>query len=62
MMPLHKVRKLDEESAGVTLPKGDLQVDGVLSRDGELAECFAHIRHVGDRRFELELILEDDLA
>lgn len=37
-MPLHKLRKLDDTTAGITLPKGDLRLEGLANEDGELLE------------------------
>lgn len=37
-MALHKLRKLDNDSAGLTLPKDDLREAGLLDEDGEVLE------------------------
>ncbi|WP_323173814.1 hypothetical protein [Natrialba sp. PRR66] len=58
-MALNKLRKLDQNSLGVTLPKDDLRVEGLLDENGELQdEHQIHIRHVDDGEWKLELIKE----
>jgi antitoxin component of MazEF toxin-antitoxin module len=37
-MALNKLRRLDGNSLGVTLPKDDLREAGLLDEDGELVE------------------------
>ena len=60
-MALNKLRKLDRNSLGVTLPKDDLQLEGLLDENGELRdEQYIHIRHVDDGEWQLELIEEID--
>ncbi|WP_254762964.1 hypothetical protein [Natrinema marinum] len=56
-MALNKLRKLDQNSAGVTLPKDDLRIEGLLDEDGEIdGEHHIHIRHVDDGQWSLELV------
>ncbi|WP_408957271.1 hypothetical protein [Natrinema sp. 74] len=58
-MALNKLRMLDQNSAGVTLPKDDLRVEGLLDEDGEIdGEHHIHIRHVDDGQWSLELVEE----
>ncbi|WP_222915054.1 hypothetical protein [Natrinema sp. SYSU A 869] len=58
-MALNKLRKLDQNSAGVTLPKDDLRLEGLLDEAGEIAgEHHVHIRHVDDGKWTLELVEE----
>ncbi|MDS0475277.1 hypothetical protein [Natrinema sp. 1APR25-10V2] len=60
-MALNKLRKLDQNSAGVTLPKDDLRLEGLLDEDGEIdGEHHIHIRHVDDGQWSLELVEEID--
>ncbi|ELY86753.1 hypothetical protein [Natrinema altunense] len=60
-MALNKLRMLDQNSAGVTLPKDDLRVEGLLDADGEIdGEHHVHIRHVDDGEWTLELVEEID--
>lgn len=47
-MPIHKLRKLDETTYGVTLPKDDLMLEGIVGEDGELLEDEQRV--VVDRR------------
>ncbi|WP_455447843.1 hypothetical protein [Natrinema thermotolerans] len=60
-MALNKLRKLDQNSAGVTLPKDDLRVEGLLDEDGEIdGEHHIHIRHIDNGEWALELVEEID--
>ncbi|QCS44095.1 hypothetical protein [Natrinema versiforme] len=60
-MALNKLRKLDRSSAGVTLPKDDLRLEGLLDEDGDLeGEHHVHIRHVDDGEWSLTLVDEID--
>ena len=56
-MALNKLRKLDQNSLGVTLPKDDLRLEGLIDENGELRnECQVHIRHVDDGLWTVELV------
>ncbi|MXV61293.1 hypothetical protein GS429_04280 [Natronorubrum sp. JWXQ-INN-674] len=56
-MALNKIRRLDQDSVGVTLPKGDMRVEGILDENGELeGDHHIHIRHVGEGEWTLELV------
>ncbi|SEQ03581.1 hypothetical protein [Natrinema salaciae] len=56
-MALNKLRQLDQNSAGVTLPKDDLRLEGLLNEDGEIdGEHHVHIRHIDDGQWRLELV------
>jgi len=56
-MALNKLRQLDQNSVGVTLPKGDVQVEGLLDEDGQLKdEYHAHIRHVDEKEWKITLV------
>ena len=35
-MAIHELRKLDRTSAGVTLPRDDLRLEGLIDEDGEI--------------------------
>lgn len=35
-MAINKLRKIDGDSVGVTLPKDDARLDGLIDEDGEL--------------------------
>ncbi|PCR89416.1 hypothetical protein [Natrinema ejinorense] len=60
-MALNKLRELDQNSAGVTLPKDDLRLEGLLDEDGEIdGEHHVHIRHVDDGQWSLKLVEEID--
>ncbi|MFP9192982.1 hypothetical protein ACLI4Q_15180 [Natrialbaceae archaeon A-CW1-1] len=56
-MALNKLRQLDQNSAGVTLPKDDLRIEGLLDEDGKLeGEHHAHIRHVDEKEWTITLV------
>ncbi|WP_083858617.1 hypothetical protein [Natrialba chahannaoensis] len=56
-MALNKLRQLDQNSLGVTLPKDDLRIDGVLDENGELRdEHYVHIRHLEEGEWKIELL------
>ncbi|MFC4437731.1 MULTISPECIES: hypothetical protein [Natrialbaceae] len=58
-MALNKLRKLDKNSAGVTLPKDDLRVEVLLDENGEIdGDHHVHIQHVDDGEWTLELVEE----
>ncbi|QLG51080.1 hypothetical protein [Natrinema halophilum] len=56
-MALNKLRQLDRDSVGITLPKDDMRVEGLLDEDGRLeGDHHVHIRHVDDGEWSLELV------
>ncbi|SDK70818.1 hypothetical protein [Natronorubrum texcoconense] len=56
-MALNKLRQLDGNSAGVTMPKDDLRLEGLIDENGELAdEHHVHIQRVNDGQWTLELV------
>ncbi|MCU4744306.1 hypothetical protein [Natronoglomus mannanivorans] len=56
-MALNKLRQLDQNSAGVTLPKDDLRLEGLLDEQGNVdGENYIHIRHIDDGEWTLELV------
>ncbi|TYT61805.1 hypothetical protein [Natrialba swarupiae] len=56
-MALNKLRQLDPDSVGVTLPKDDVRFEGLLDENGKLeGEHHVHIRYVGDGEWALELV------
>jgi hypothetical protein len=58
-MALNKLRQLDENSAGVTLPKDDLRLEGLLDENGEVdGEHHIHVDRIGDGEWTLELVEE----
>jgi len=60
-MALNKLRQLDRDSAGITLPKDDIRVEGLRDENGQLeGEHHIHIRHVDDGQWLLELVEEID--
>ncbi|ELY46185.1 hypothetical protein [Natronorubrum tibetense] len=60
-MALNKLRQLDGNSAGVTIPKDDLRLEGLINENGKIAgEHHIHIRHVDDGEWTLNLVGEID--
>ncbi|MFC6716269.1 hypothetical protein ACFQGT_07810 [Natrialbaceae archaeon GCM10025810] len=58
-MALNKLRQLDADSIGITLPKDDMRVEGLLDENGKLeGDHHVHIRHVDDGEWKLELVSE----
>ncbi|MFC7232179.1 hypothetical protein ACFQMM_13745 [Saliphagus sp. GCM10025308] len=56
-MALNKLRQLDQNSAGITLPKDDLRLEGLLDENGELKEEYhAHIRLVDEKEWTITLV------
>ncbi|WP_126664338.1 hypothetical protein [Haloterrigena salifodinae] len=56
-MALNKLRQLDQDSVGITLPKDNVRVEGLLGENGQLqGDQHAHIRHVGDGEWTVELV------
>jgi len=61
-MALNKIRQLDRDSVGVTLPKGDMRVEGLIDESGELEDdCYVHIRHIDEGQWSLKLVDKNDL-
>ena len=55
-MALNKIRKLDRDSFGVTLPRDDLRVAGLLNDEGELGDEYqAHIRLESSGAWSIEV-------
>ncbi|WP_049896403.1 hypothetical protein [Natrialba chahannaoensis] len=58
-MALNKLRQLDRDSIGITLPKDDVRVEGLLNEDGQLqGDHHVHIRYIGDGEWVVELVDE----
>ncbi|MFP8891493.1 hypothetical protein ACLI4U_17255 [Natrialbaceae archaeon A-CW2] len=61
-MALNKLRQLDQNSAGVTIPKDDLRLEGLLDEDGKVkGEHHVHIRHVDNKEWKVTLVGEIDV-
>ncbi|WP_137289042.1 hypothetical protein [Natronorubrum halophilum] len=58
-MALNKLRQLDQNSAGITLPKDDLRIEGLLDENGDVdGEHQIHVRHIGNGEWTLEIVEE----
>ncbi|WP_440766784.1 hypothetical protein [Natronorubrum sp. DTA7] len=56
-MALNKIRQLDKDSVGITLPKDDMRVEGLIDENGELeGDHHVHIRYVSDGEWKVELV------
>ncbi|AHG00325.1 hypothetical protein HALLA_17490 [Halostagnicola larsenii XH-48] len=59
-MALNKLRELDDYSYGVTVPKDDLRIDGILDENGDLeGDHHFHVQRTGKGKWSLEVV--DDL-
>lgn len=56
-MAINKLRKIDGDSVGVTLPKDDARLDGLIDEDGELTgEHHLHVDRDGEGEWTVELV------
>ncbi|WP_265109619.1 hypothetical protein [Halosolutus halophilus] len=61
-MALNKLRQLDQDSIGITLPKDDVRIEGLLDENDDLeGEHYVHIRHVDEGEWTLELVSGIDI-
>lgn len=59
-MAIQKLRDLDRTSAGVTLPRDDLKLDGLIDADGSVVDCPVKVERKDDRVWEIEVLDPDD--
>jgi hypothetical protein len=59
-MAIQKLRDLDRTSAGVTLPRDDLKLEGLLDADGSVADRPVKVERTDDRTWEIEVLDPDD--
>ena len=56
-MALNKLRQLDQNSMGVTIPKDDLRLEGLVDENGEpKGEHRIHIQYLGEGKWKLEIL------
>lgn len=56
-MALNKLRGLDNCSYGLTIPKDDLRIEGLLDENGNLLEeHLFEVRRTGDGKWSVELV------
>ena len=61
-MALNKLRQLDQNTYGVTIPKNDLHLEGLLDEDGELVdEQHLHIQRTDDSEWALKRVEQVDI-
>ena len=59
-MAIQKLRDLDRTSAGVTLPRDDLKLDGLIDVDGSVVDCPVKVERKDDHVWEIEVLDPDD--
>jgi len=59
-MAIQKLRDLDRTSAGVTLPRDDLKLEGLIDPDGSVADRPVKVERTDDRTWEIEVLDPDD--
>jgi len=59
-MAIQKLRDLDRTSAGVTLPRDDLKLEGLIDADGSVADRPVKVERTDDRTWEIEVLDPDD--
>jgi len=61
-MPIRKLLEMnDGRTGGITLPKAELEADGVMN-DGEIdGDAYACVSKVGDGTYRVQLVDETDL-
>lgn len=61
-VPLRALRTLDSSSVGVTLPKGDLMLDGLLDENGDRTDDHKfHIQRIEDGVYILRAVDEGEI-
>ena len=62
-MALNKLRQLDRNTFGVTIPKDDLRLEGLLDENGNLVdEQHLHIQRTDDGEWTLERVEHLELS
>ncbi|AXR82354.1 hypothetical protein [Natrarchaeobaculum sulfurireducens] len=62
-MALNKLRQLDRNTYGVTIPKDDLRLEGLLDENGDLVdEQHLHIQRTDDGEWTLERVENLELS
>jgi len=59
-MAIQKLRELDRTSAGVTLPRDDLKLEGLIDADGSVEDRAVHVERTDDRTWEITVLDPDD--
>ena len=59
-MAIQKLRDLDRTSAGVTLPRDDLKLEGLLDADGSVVDRPVKVERVDEAVWEIEVLDPDD--
>lgn len=59
-MAIQKLRELDRTSAGVTLPRDDLKLEGLIDADGSVEDRPVIVERTGDATWEIEVLDPDD--
>jgi len=59
-MAIQKLRELDRTSAGVTLPRDDLKLEGLIEEDGSVVDRPLKVERIDDGTWEIEVLDPDD--
>lgn len=59
-MAIQKLRDLDRTSAGVTLPRDDLKLEGLIDADGSVVDRPVIVERTDDRTWKIEVLDPDD--
>jgi hypothetical protein len=59
-MAIQKLRDLDRTSAGVTLPRDDLKLEGLLDADGSVEDRPVKVERTDDATWEIEVLDPDE--
>ncbi|MFB6189744.1 MAG: hypothetical protein ABEI57_07645 [Halapricum sp.] len=59
-MAIQKLRELDRTSAGVTLPKDDLKLEGLIDSDGSVVDCPVKVEKTDEATWEITVLDPDD--
>lgn len=62
-MNIRKLRKLDSDCAGVTIPKDDLRLAGYIDEEGDLVKQPAlNVELVEDGEWRVQVLDDEDLV
>ena len=56
MASLNKLRQLDDTSVGVTIPKDDLRLEGLIEDGKVIEDEFVKVEKVGDGEWKVERV------
>lgn len=59
-MPLHRLTPTSRGSGTVTLPKGDLERDGLVDENGEVEPSQVAVDRVGEGEYKIQVLDPDE--